>query len=283
MRPEGEPANVVACPHDSHTVVCRNSCCRPHGTSGRAIGDLARRGAGESGRRHFREVVGGDARVCGRCRRRRQARVGQGLRHGRSRARRAQHAGHDLRGRIGVEAIHRRWRCCCWRSEGKLSIDDPVRKYIPELPDYRVPLTIRHMLNHTSGLRDWGSVESIAGWPRTTRDYTHAHVLDIVSRQKSLNFTPGTHYSYSNTGYNLAAIIVSRVSGMPFAEFEQKRIFTPLGMTHTSWRDDTPASSRAAPSPIKRRTDGIPHRDAVRERLRQRRPADDGRRSAEVE
>ena len=122
--------------------------------------------------------------------------------------------------------------------EGKLKLDDPVRKYIPELPDYGVPLTIRHMLTHTSGLRDWGSVESIAGWPRTTRAYTHAHVLDIVSRQKSLNFKPGDHYSYSNTGYNLSAIMVSRVSGMPFAEFSKQRIFTPLGLTHTSWRDD---------------------------------------------
>lgn len=123
-------------------------------------------------------------------------------------------------------------------ADGKLSLDDAVRKYIPELPDYGVPVTIRHMLTHTSGLRDWGSVESIAGWPRTTRAYTHAHVLDIVSRQKALNFTPGDHYSYSNTGYNLAAVIVSRVSGMPFAEFSQRRIFGPLGMTRTSWRDD---------------------------------------------
>ena len=122
--------------------------------------------------------------------------------------------------------------------DGKLSIDDPVRKYIPELPDYGVPLTIRHMLTHTSGLRDWGSVESIAGWPRTTRAYTHAHVLDILSRQKSLNFKPGDHYSYSNSGYNLSAIIVSRVSGMPFAEFSKQRIFGPLALTHTSWRDD---------------------------------------------
>jgi CubicO group peptidase (beta-lactamase class C family) len=122
--------------------------------------------------------------------------------------------------------------------DGKLSLDDPVRKYIPELPDYGVTLTIRHMLTHTSGLRDWGSVASIAGAPRTTREYTHGHVLDIVSRQKSLNFKPGDHYSYSNTGYNLSAIIVSRVSGMPFAEFSKQRIFTPLGMTHTSWRDD---------------------------------------------
>jgi CubicO group peptidase (beta-lactamase class C family) len=122
--------------------------------------------------------------------------------------------------------------------EGRLSLDDPVRKYIPELPDYGKPLLIRHMLQHTSGLRDWGEVEAIAGWPRTSRVYTHAHVLDIVSRQKALNFEPGTNWSYSNTGYNLAAIIVSRVSGQPFAEFCRQRIFDPLGMTHTSWRDD---------------------------------------------
>lgn len=122
--------------------------------------------------------------------------------------------------------------------DGKLSLDDPVRKYVPELPDYGKPLTIRHMLNHTSGLRDWGSVASIAGWPRTTREYTHAHVLDIVSRQKSLNFDPGMKWSYSNTGFNLSAIIVARVSGMPFAQFSKQRIFDPLGMKHTSWRDD---------------------------------------------
>lgn len=122
--------------------------------------------------------------------------------------------------------------------EGKLSLEDPVRTYVPELPEYGSPLLIRHMLNHMSGLRDWGSVESIAGWPRTTRVYTHAHVLDILSRQKALNFTPGAQYSYSNSGYNLAAIIVSRVSGMPFAQFSQERIFKPLGMTRTSWRDD---------------------------------------------
>jgi len=145
--------------------------------------------------------------------------------------------------------------------DGKLSLDDPVRKFIPELPDYSSrpvetgqgesgrngnaatgaagpPLTIRHMLNHTSGLRDWGSVAGIAGWPRTTRVHTHAHVLDIVSRQGSTNFTPGTRWSYSNTGFNLAAIIVSRVSKMSFADFSRTRLFQPLGMTRTSWRDD---------------------------------------------
>ena len=122
--------------------------------------------------------------------------------------------------------------------DGKLSLDDQARKYVPELPDYGAPLTIRQMLNHTSGLRDWGSVVAIAGWPRGTRVHNHAHVLDVVSRQRSLNFPAGTRYSYCNTGYNLAAIIVSRVSGQPFAEFTRARIFTPLGMSRTSWRDD---------------------------------------------
>jgi CubicO group peptidase (beta-lactamase class C family) len=122
--------------------------------------------------------------------------------------------------------------------QGKLSLDDNVRKYIPELPDYGTPVTIRHLLNHTSGLRDWGSLEAIAGWPRTTRAYTHAHVLEILSRQKSLNYTPGAEYSYTNSGYNLAAMIVARVSGQSLADFTRERIFQPLGMTSTSWRDD---------------------------------------------
>ena len=122
--------------------------------------------------------------------------------------------------------------------DGKLALDDPVRRYIPELPEDAAPITIRQMLQHTSGLRDWGSVEDTAGWPRGTRVYTHAHVLDIVARQSRLNFTPGTRWSYSNTGYNLAVILVSRVAGEPFAEFTRRRIFEPLGMTRTSWRDD---------------------------------------------
>jgi CubicO group peptidase (beta-lactamase class C family) len=124
--------------------------------------------------------------------------------------------------------------------DGKLSLDDPVRKHLPELPDYGADrtITIRHMLTHTSGLRDWGQVAGIAGWPRGRRVHTHGHVLDIASRQKGLNFSPGTNWSYSNTGYNLSAIIVARVSGQSFADFSRDRIFTPLGMTRTSWRDD---------------------------------------------
>jgi CubicO group peptidase (beta-lactamase class C family) len=122
--------------------------------------------------------------------------------------------------------------------EGKLSLDDDVRRHVPELPAYESPVTIRQLLTHTSGLRDWGSLAGIGGWPRTSRVYTHAHVLEILSRQRSLNFPPGTRWSYSNSGYNLAAIIVARVSGMPFAEFTRQRLFAPLGMSSTSWRDD---------------------------------------------
>ena len=122
--------------------------------------------------------------------------------------------------------------------DAKLSLEDPVRKFIPEVPDYGTPITIRQMLSHTSGLRDWGNITGIAGWPRGTRTHAHEHVLDVLTRQKALNFTPGTRWSYSNSGYNLAAILVTRVSGMSFAEFSRVRIFEPLGMRHTSWRDD---------------------------------------------
>ena len=122
--------------------------------------------------------------------------------------------------------------------DGKLSLDDKVRKYVPEMPDVAADITIRQMLNHTAGLRDWGGLAAIEGWPRTSRVHTHAHVLDFVRRQRMLNFEPGTRWSYSNTGYNLAAILVGRVSGVSFADFTMARIFQPLGMSDTSWRDD---------------------------------------------
>ena len=122
--------------------------------------------------------------------------------------------------------------------DGKLDLSDDVRKYVPELPDYGHKITIRHLLNHTSGLRDWGEVAGLAGWPRETRVHTHDHVLDILTRQRALNYPPGDRYSYTNSGYNLLAIIVSRVSGQSFATFSHERLFKPLGLTSTQWRDD---------------------------------------------
>ena len=122
--------------------------------------------------------------------------------------------------------------------DGELSLDDDVREYVPELPDYGETITIRHLMTHTSGLRDWGSVASVSGWGRSDRTHDHEHVIDILERQGALNFAPGERYSYSNSGYNLMAIIVSRVSDRSFAEFSEARIFEPLGMTSTEWRDD---------------------------------------------
>ncbi len=122
--------------------------------------------------------------------------------------------------------------------DGKLSLDDPARKYIPELPEYDRPITIRHLLTHTSGLREWSSLVAAAGWPRGTRAHTQAELLDIVFRQRALNYPVGEYYSYTNTGYALAMAIVERVSGKSFQEFTQERIFRPLGMIHTQWRDD---------------------------------------------
>lgn len=122
--------------------------------------------------------------------------------------------------------------------EGKLSLDDDIRKYVPEMPDYGTPVTIGHLLHHTSGLRDWGSVAAIEGWPRNSRTADNQDMLAIVSRQKELNFAPGDHYLYSNSNFNLLAIIVARISGQSLADFTRDRIFTPLGMSHTRWRDD---------------------------------------------
>lgn len=123
-------------------------------------------------------------------------------------------------------------------TEGKLSPQDDVRKYIPELPAYDAPILIQHLLNHTSGLKDWGSIGSLTGWPRTTRVYTQALALEIICKQKSLNFTPGTEYAYSNSNYSLLVTIVERVAKQSLAEFTRARFFEPLGMTHTQWRDN---------------------------------------------
>jgi len=122
--------------------------------------------------------------------------------------------------------------------DGSIDLDDDIREYFPEMPDYGEPITVRMLIHHTSGLRDWGSVAGIHGWARTTRIHTHKHALDIASRQLALNYEPGRYYSYTNTGYNLQAMLVERVTGQTFDEFSQERIFRPLGMTKTQWRDD---------------------------------------------
>ena len=122
--------------------------------------------------------------------------------------------------------------------EGKIGLKDDIRKYFPDFPNYGYTITIEHLLHHTSGLRDWGSVAAIGGWPRGTRKYTPAHVKEIIWRQKQLNFIPGSEYSYSNSNYNMLFFLVEKVSGESFQAFTSKHLFIPVGMTHTQWRDN---------------------------------------------
>jgi len=121
----------------------------------------------------------------------------------------------------------------------KLSLDDDIRKYLPEVPAFDGQrITIRNLLTHTSGLRDQWGLLGIEGRGPGTQVHTPMTTLDLVAHQKMLNFPPGSEYLYSNTGYALAGIIVQRVSGKSLNEFTQERLFRPLGMTHTLWRDD---------------------------------------------
>lgn len=124
------------------------------------------------------------------------------------------------------------------QQEGKLNLDDDVRKYVPELPDYGSKMTIRHLLNHTAGLRDWGAVMALTGVGRGDRVISQEVALDVVFRQKGLDFKPGAEYSYSNSGYQLATLIAERVSKQKLPAFIDERFFKPLGMKNSSWRDD---------------------------------------------
>ena len=122
--------------------------------------------------------------------------------------------------------------------DGKLTLDDDIGKHVPELPDFGTKITIRHLIHHTSGLRDQWSLLGLAGW-RYSRDLiTDDDVLAVLTRQRELNFTPGERHLYSNSGYTLLAVIASRVSGKSFRAFTDERIFKPLGMTNTHFRDD---------------------------------------------
>ena len=121
--------------------------------------------------------------------------------------------------------------------QGLLSLDDNIRKHIPEIPEYGQPITLRQMLHHTSGFRDVLALLALSG--RSAADtHTTAELLDLVARQKALNYTPGEEYLYSNTNYFLAALAVGRAAKKPFSQFARENIFQPLGMVHTRFHDD---------------------------------------------
>lgn len=117
-------------------------------------------------------------------------------------------------------------------AQGKLSLDDNIRQYIPELPDFGETITIRHLCYHTSGLRDQWALLTLAGW-RMDDVITGEQILDLLNHQTELNFSPSDQFMYSNTGYLLLAEIVAQVSGKSFRDFAQDEIFGPLGMDRT--------------------------------------------------
>lgn len=121
--------------------------------------------------------------------------------------------------------------------EGKLSINDDVRKYIPEVPDFGKVITLNELMHHTSGLRDQWDLLAMAGW-RLDDIITKPQVLRLVSQQKDLNFNPGDEFLYCNTGFTLLAEVVARVSGQTFPEFTRTHIFEPLKMNSTLFYDD---------------------------------------------
>ena len=121
--------------------------------------------------------------------------------------------------------------------EGKISLDDDVRKYLPEIPQYQSPITIRHLVYHTSGIRDYLDLTGLAG--RHTEDVnTDDDFIKFIARQKNLNFKPGERYLYSNSGYFLLSQIVKRASGKSLRAFTDENVFKPLGMVNTRFHDD---------------------------------------------
>ena len=153
--------------------------------------------------------------------------------------------------------------------DGKISLDDPVRKYIPELTDFGAPVTLRQMLHHTSGLRDYEQLLWFDGWRLDSPDLlTDSDILYIMSRQKELNFPPGSQFDYSNTNYMLLAQVVSRVSKQSFPDFMMTRLFQPLGMQHSHFRDDHGETVKNLAYPYEPKEDGgfdlsIPNYDTV--------------------
>src|SRR5678815_1093995 len=122
-------------------------------------------------------------------------------------------------------------------AQGKLKLDDDIRKWLPWFPDLKEKITIRHLLNHTSGIRDQWQLLAMSG-TRLDDVITQAHIVKILSKQQALNFKPGEQYNYSNSGYTMLAEIVRSVSGQSLRQFTDSAIFKPLGMNDTHFHDD---------------------------------------------
>jgi CubicO group peptidase (beta-lactamase class C family) len=142
---------------------------------------------------------------------------------------------------IEIGSVSKQFTAACillLEQKGKLSLNDDIRKYIPELANYGVTITLRSMIHHLSGIKDWGNIAGLAGQRIGTRVYDNQDVMEIICRQRTLNNKPGDEYGYSDSNYNLLAIVVERVSGLSLPEFSHKHIFGLAGMNHTRWRSN---------------------------------------------
>jgi CubicO group peptidase (beta-lactamase class C family) len=118
-----------------------------------------------------------------------------------------------------------------------INLGEAIQRWVPEIPVYEKPVTVRHLIHHTSGLRDYLVLMDLAGL-RTENEYPEEQVTAWIGRQKALNFLPGEEYLYCNSGYYLLSLIVKRASGKTLRQFAHENIFQPLGMTHTHFHDD---------------------------------------------
>jgi CubicO group peptidase (beta-lactamase class C family) len=121
--------------------------------------------------------------------------------------------------------------------DGRISLDDDIRSYFPELPDYGRTMTVRHLVHHTGGLRDVYTLMMLAGI-RMEDVFTDEEALALIARQRELNFLPGDDYLYSNSGYWLLGQLVGRVTGQSLRVYAEERIFRPLGMLSTHFHDE---------------------------------------------
>jgi len=141
---------------------------------------------------------------------------------------------------FNIESVTKQFTAACIAllvEKGEISLNDDIRKYVPEMPQYQGPIQIKHLIHHTSGMRDFAILSFLKGIPPEVA-CSERELLDLISRQKQLNFGPGDHQKYSNSGYFLLGIIVRRVTGMSVGEYAEKEIFAPLGMTHTAYHYD---------------------------------------------
>ncbi|MCA9833571.1 MAG: beta-lactamase family protein [Thermomicrobiales bacterium] len=139
-----------------------------------------------------------------------------------------------------IASISKQFTAMCvalLQQDGLLDVDDPVQKYFPELPEWEHPVTVRHLIHHVSGIRDYLGVLPLAGW-RDEDQMTNADCLKYIALQKQLEFEPNTREEYSNSGYVLLASLVERVATVPMRQLAHERIFAPLGMTNSHFNDE---------------------------------------------